>query len=124
MLKYQTLKRNFNAIMAEPRLVVDFLQGTGRMKLYTFNPMLIRKHIREQYEWRSRVAAPCTINGSCLVCNCTCPDLFFANKACSLSKIKDTAVRELLAGRSEACYPRLMSARVWREFKQKTNISL
>ena len=124
MLKYQTLKRNFNAIMAEPRLVVDFLQGTLRIKLYALNPRLIRKHIREQFEWRKVKASFCLENKKCISCGCLTPDLFFANKACSLSKIKDTAVRELLAGRSEACYPRLMSARVWREFKQKTNISL
>ena len=110
--------KTLRSINQNPKLIVDYLQGTFRMILFKNLPFLIRKHIREQYVYRKKNARQCSKNGSCLVCGCKTDDLFFANKECSLNKITDDFTRIILVGKKVPCYPRMMNKKEWLNYKQ------
>ncbi len=45
------------------------------------------KHIQEQASTRMAICQPCLENGSCLVCGCKTPEMFYAeNKVCPKNK--------------------------------------
>jgi hypothetical protein len=114
---YKLIKR----ALKEPKLIIDFIEGTGRGFLNVHAPYLIRRHIREQYEYRLYKAKKCLENKSCLSCGCSTPDLFFCTKPCDLTNIKDTTVRKILADRTTPCYDKLLNRRAWKAFKNKLN---
>lgn len=113
MLKWQTIVETTKSIMADPKNVWYYVQGTVRMWLYKNYPILIRPHIQEQFEWRKKRALKCSKNKKCLACGCKTDDLFFADKACSLSKIDSEDTRIFLANRKTVCYPEMMSNKKW-----------
>lgn len=68
--------------------ILNFTKGKVRYALY-YNRVLyyfLPKHIREQYEYRlyrvSTKNPTCLDKGSCIVCGCQTPALFFADKGC------------------------------------------
>lgn len=109
----QTVKK----IKENPKDVWWFLQGTVRMFLYRKTPWLIRKHIREQFEDRKTKAKVCSERGSCKFCGCKTDDLFFANKACSLSELT-LRNRRLIYKQDDPCYGEMMSKQEWTSYKK------
>lgn len=80
--------------------VFNFTQGEIRMFLHRYG--LLRKHIAEQFEFRSIKANPdCHSLGKCVECGCKVPDVFMADKPCD-------------AG----CYPPMMSKTHWTWWKK------
>lgn len=62
-----------------------YIQGNIRYKLYYSDlfKWLIRKHIKEQIEYRIKVMnRECYYNGSCIKCGCQTTHLQMCNKAC------------------------------------------
>ena len=119
MLKNQTLGETIKGIMDDPLNVWYYIQGTVRMWLYNNYPILLRPHIIDQFEWRKKRALKCSKNKSCLACGCKTDDLFFADKACSLSKIDSDEKRIFLAQRKTVCYPKMLGRKEW--FNKKIN---
>ena len=97
-----------------------FNQGYIRMFLYNFLPFLMRKHIKEQYEYRRDKTKLCTENGSCLACGCKTPELYFANKGCSSEELS-LKLREKIVGRKDVCYTKMLSKKEWKNYLIKTN---
>jgi hypothetical protein len=83
-----------------------FIQGHARYKLYYSKyKWLLRKHIREQIDFRIKAMRPtCYINGSCDVCGCQTTMLQMANKACEGN-----------------CYPKMLKAGNWEYIKRGWN---
>lgn len=117
-------------IQKDPKDALYYLQGTIRQKLYDSNfwKILLRPHIVEQYEYRKKVASKCLEKGNCICCSCTTPDLFFANKPCSIANPKykscaDPRFRkegmpfEALGTNTRACYQKMLSKKQWETFK-------
>lgn len=82
-----------------------YIQGHTREKLYyskyKWKRLLIRKHIREQFEWRLlQMDKECYSNGQCKICGCDIPALTFADKSCH-----------------KPCYPKMKSRFNWEWFK-------
>lgn len=84
------------------RNVIAYLQGNIRyIFYYSWCRFLIRKHIREQIDFRiNSMRRTCYANGFCDECGCKTTQLQMANKSC--------------AGN---CYPRMMSRKKWKIFK-------
>lgn len=99
--------------LSDPIDIWYYAQGRTRYWVYTRWPGLIRKHIREQYEWRKIVAAPCYRAGSCRCCGCRSPEVFFARKACSVASPK----HKHCALMAPPCYPKLMGRKAWDVYK-------
>ena len=83
-----------------------YVQGHTREKIYYSKfRFLIRKHIREQFEWRLKLMEgsnkTCFINGQCDICGCDIPALTLANKDCH-----------------GECYPPMMSNYEWKIYKK------
>ena len=71
--------------------------GYYRWAVATTLPFLIRKHIREQLEWRFKKVNPvCKEQGSCLGCGCVYPQVVYCSKGCVLE-----------------CYPKMLSRYEW-----------
>lgn len=117
------IKRYWLMIKNDPMNVWYYIQGSFRMLLWNYFPIFLRKHIEEQFLYRFKAASQCSINGSCLWCSCsTTQGLYFANKACSLSKVEDDNIKNQLTGRTTACYPVMMSKYDWELYKLENNI--
>ena len=66
---------------------------------------MIRKHIKEQIEWRIKWMNPiCYEQGSCVKCGCETTELQMANKSCDM-----------------LCYPPMMNKTEWEKFKNGKN---
>lgn len=80
-----------------------FIQGNIRYRLY-YNKILsklIRKHIREQIDYRIAVMSKeCYDTGSCTMCGCKTTALQMSNKSCN-----------------KPCYPPMMKKKEWELFK-------
>lgn len=102
-------------------MIRDYIVGTYRQKCYDSKnfKFLVRTHIKQQYRVRRAKAKACKERGSCLFCGCKTPDLFFANKACGLSKVEDFYTRKLIANRTLPCYDKMLSKKEWKK-KLKT----
>lgn len=110
-------------IIEDPINVYWYIQGNFRMFLWKYLPILLRKHIKEQFLYRFYTADRCTANESCLFCGCSVSKgLYFANKACSLSKLKDPEMREAITGRKTPCYPEMLNVYDWEMYKFKNKI--
>lgn len=109
---FQTVKK----IRKHPKDVWWYIQGTFRTICYNNYPWMIRKHILEQFEHRKIKAAPCLENKSCKFCGCRTPDVFFSNKACSLSELS-LRNRKLLYQQDDPCYGVMMSKTEWNTYK-------
>lgn len=113
MQKNLTVGEIIKDIMDDPKNMWYYVQGTVRMWLYKNYPIFLRVHILQQFEWRKKRALSCSKNGSCLACGCKTDDLFFADKACALSKIESEEKRIILANRKSVCYPKMLSKTKW-----------
>lgn len=85
--------------------IFAYVLGYYRYHLFYSNhfKFLIRKHIFEQIEWRIYVMDDdCYMQGSCKKCGCDTTALQMANKACE-----------------KPCYPKMMSKKEWKKFKEK-----
>lgn len=109
-----TLRETIAHIKADPADAWYYWQGTIRYHVYRRWPFLLRAHIREQYEYRKKAAEPCYITGSCRCCGCRTPELFFADKGCSISKKGSPPHCKFLG---PACYPEMMNRQDWIAFK-------
>jgi len=84
--------------------VISYIIGNLRYKLYysKFFSCLIRKHIKEQIDFRIKhMDKECYNSGSCKVCGCTTTALQMAAKSCD-----------------GLCYPEMMEENCWKIFKQ------
>lgn len=80
-----------------------YITGNYRFMIYYSKNFyyLMRKHIREQIDWRMIVMRKeCFNTGSCEECGCEVPALQMANKTCD-----------------GMCYPEMMDKKTWEEFK-------
>ena len=82
----------------------DFFEGTYRHNLYYSEyPIfrkLMRKHIKEQIEYRVRMmSADCYNNGQCTECGCETIALQMADRSCD-----------------GHCYPPMMTKRKWKKY--------
>lgn len=117
------LKNIIQLIRYDPLNIFWYVQGNLRMFLWLYFPLFIRKHIEEQFLYRFYEAKSCTQNEACLFCGCsTRKGLYFANKGCSLEKIKDDYIKNYVTGRTIACYPKMMSKYNWELYKLNNNI--
>ena len=85
-----------------------YLQGNLRMLTEQYGPDYLKMdtHIKEQIIFRMDVSNPeCIEQKECKECHCTIPNLMYANKQCG-----------------GACYPEMMDADKWEEFKKALRI--
>jgi len=79
-----------------------FIQGHCRQTLYYSYPALLRKHIKEQIEWRMLVVdKECWNSGQCKICGCSQPALLMCDKPCD-----------------KPCYFPMLNKGEWKFFKQ------
>jgi hypothetical protein len=109
----QTAKK----IKKDPKNVWWYVQGTYRILCYDYASFLIRGHILEQFEDRKIKAEECSKKDKCRFCGCKIPDLFFANKACSLSELT-LRNRKLIYNQEDPCYGVMLSKQEWAAYKQ------
>jgi hypothetical protein len=114
-----TIKQTLKMLWEDPLNVWYWFQGTFRQYLFDNCPVLIREHILDQYLYRMSKAPECSRNRSCIFCGCKTNDLFFADKACGLSKLTDANIK--IFGKDTYCYPKMMSKQKWNNFKQLNN---
>ena len=70
---------------------------------YSLNKKLIRKHIREQIEFRIFNMNPiCYFRGECVECGCGTTELQMCNKSCEAH-----------------CYPTMMSKKEWKTYPKE-----
>ena len=120
--KLENLKSYWILIKEDPINIWYYVQGNLRMFLWLYFPLFIRKHIEEQFLYRFYEAKQCTQNGSCLWCGCSITQgLYFADKGCSLEKVKDEYIKNYVTGRTTACYPKMMNKYNWELFKLENN---
>ncbi len=87
-----------------------YVQGHTREKIYyskyKWVKLLMRKHIKEQFEWRlKQMDKECYNNGQCKICGCDIPALTFANKSCH-----------------KPCYPKMKNRFDWEWFKMYNDL--
>lgn len=100
------MKTKIRLILTGKRPLIDvwfYVQGNVRYKLYYSKyKWLMRRHIREQIEFRiQRMKPECYIEGACTICGCETVKLQMAYKTCE-----------------GHCYPVLMGAGDWKHFKE------
>lgn len=79
-----------------------YLQGNIRYFLLKNFPFLVRKHIREQVEYRMSVMdEQCREMGSCKYCGCDVPQMQMSDKQCK-----------------KPCYPKMMGKKKWESVKR------
>lgn len=108
-----TLRETISHLRKSPLDAWYYIQGSLRLIIYRskYKNQLLRKHIIQQYEWRRDIAAlDCYYNGSCECCGCTTPDVFFADKPCSIGKKGYEFCSSI---KSEKCYDEMLSKKDW-----------
>lgn len=111
-----TIRDSIKMLVNDPWNAYYFWQGNIRQWLYENYPALIRLHIQEQYEYR-RAYSICSKLPSCKVCGCSVSGgLFFADKACALSKIKQ--VNWYVFEANAVCYSKMLDRRDWELYKK------
>jgi hypothetical protein len=88
------------------RNIKAFLQGESRLMLEFFDSL--PEHIQEQVRFRIHLVSdksPQCLEGKCIHCGCSTPDLFYADKTCD-----------------NQCYPEMLNKEQWENFKFKNNI--
>jgi hypothetical protein len=98
-------------IKNDPKNIWWFIQGYYRWFLK--DTFLVRGFIKEQFQERlNTTEKKCLEQGSCIMCSCTTPQLLYANKPCSKSKIsKETRI--MLFGKPEVCFTQMLSKKEW-----------
>ena len=82
--------------------VWSYIQGWTRYRIYYWKPHLLRKHIRDQIDYRIRVMdKECYNNGSCKICGCQTTAMQMADKTCG-----------------KPCYPEMMNKKDWEKYKK------
>lgn len=86
-----------------------YLQGNYRYRLYYSKfKWLIRKHIREQIDYRIEIMNPeCYKRGTCIGCGCMTTALQMANKQCDGN-----------------CYPPMLSKIEWLRFEMRSGVRI
>lgn len=89
-----------------------FVQGWYRFLLFRYfsedgaDLKLLKKHQAEQFKWRLRVMNPeCLENKACVICGCQTPQLQMSGEACE-----------------GKCYPDMMNAQQWEDYKKENQI--
>lgn len=105
------MKQKILMILTGKRPLIDvwyYIQGNLRYKLYYSKyRWLLRKHIREQIDFRITAMNPdCFISGACVKCGCETTMLQMANKSCD-----------------GECYPRMVKAGTWKHIKKEYNVN-
>lgn len=77
--------------------IKSYIVGTYRTLALKYG-LPVRKHIKQQFQMRRKLAAECEELGHCKVCGCKTPDLFMADKACE-----------------GGCYEPMMTKKQWNE---------
>ena len=93
----------------DPRNWWEWLVGNWRYLCYyrEWLRWLLRRHIREQIEWRIEVMdQECYSRGSCKMCGCSTTALQMANKACP-----------------KPCYPKMMGKAEWEDYKKEYKLN-
>lgn len=81
--------------------IYQYVIGQTRYYLHKIHPRLIRKHIREQVEYRMSACSPvCKYEARC--CGCKAPNVFYSPKGCRFNS-----------------YPALMSKPHWEDYMLK-----
>lgn len=111
-----TIKQTIKVLWKDPLNAWYFWQGTIRQWLFDNYPVLIKLHILEQYFFRISKASECSKNKSCIFCGCKTDELFFADKACGLSKLTPSNIK--LFGKDTYCYPKMMNKFEWEQYKK------
>jgi hypothetical protein len=60
--------------------VQNFIEGKWNKFKSHSNFLKLEVHLREQALYRAVLCTPCLKNGSCFVCGCSTPDMFYASK--------------------------------------------
>lgn len=104
-----SFKETISRLRKDPKDAWYYVQGSVRYWLYTNGYKgLIRGHIREQYEYRKKAASACYKAGECRCCSCRTPELFFADKGCSIGK-KGMPGHCQLINEGKPCYGPMLS---------------
>lgn len=61
-----------------PSNIRDFVQGNYMMLKDSLTNKGIQEHYKEQAIYRAMLCKPCLLNGSCTVCKCKTPNMFFS----------------------------------------------
>ncbi len=88
--------------------IISYIQGNIRYQAYysTRFTWLIRKHIREQIEFRiNSMDRNCYTQGSCIMCGCKTTALQMANKMCD-----------------NPCYPEMVTKKIWKIWKNNPSL--
>lgn len=116
----KTAERPAGFIWANIKAVIQAYYRKQKMR--SIGGFEMEGHIYEQIIWRrTQVIANsprCWYSGSCKVCGCDILGKTMEDRACSIVEHPD-----LLAKR-QPCYPEMMDAAKWKEFKQLKNIKL
>ncbi len=114
-LNWESKKRMFKMVKEDPMNIWYFIQGYYRYWLR--NTWLIRKHIKEQFEYRLKnTNSKCIEQGSCVVCTCKVPELLMADKPCSMKKIPIES-RMFFFGNDKICFEKMLNKKDWQQFK-------
>lgn len=65
--------------MITPEQVADYVEGKTLQKLHEWK-IVKAGHV---LDYRKDAAEECYLNGECVHCGCTTPDLFYASRGCS-----------------------------------------
>ncbi len=109
---YNFLKRFYNSILKTkarditPTNIKNFIEGTTKHFIEDIGFYSLPTHEKQQMIYRSITCKDCTLNGSCLVCHCNTPEVYYSGKACSGGH-----------------YPALMNKSDWEVFKLTNNIT-
>jgi hypothetical protein len=99
--------QKITAEKAKPTLsnIIAYIVGKYRYQFYYSKKFkwMIRKHIREQIDWRiSIMDKQCYNQGTCILCGCQTTALQMANKSCE-----------------KPCYPVMVSKKYWEINQEK-----
>lgn len=98
--RYKIMVIQLRSKLEQLKLVWDYLQGMFRYWLYKNHPKYVRKHIKEQYNYRLAIMNPsCLVEHQCVECGCKVPELQMAAKQCG-----------------GKCYPPMMDSKKWKKF--------
>lgn len=83
--------------------IYSYIQGNIRLIIdkYGSDFLMLPKHTQEQIIFRESIANPACIKDGVCLCNCSVPELFYADKTCE-----------------NECYPKMMSYNDWENFKE------
>lgn len=112
-----TVRQYVSHLREHPSDAFYYAQGVLRFWLYRKARWALRLHILQQFEYRKKAAQPCYYSGSCRCCGCRTPELFFADKGCSVGKKgmpRHCNSIKTPVGVGKPCYGPMLDADNWR----------